>query len=71
MVMDRDYYPVITFAFSKKDVEALGAQMQKLDLNSDEEKDNVSQIYSNAPNPITLTLTLTKRIMSLRSIQTQ
>lgn len=48
MVMERDYYPVIIFAFSKKDVESLANQMTKLDLNSDDEKDMVSQIYANA-----------------------
>jgi len=48
MIMERDYYPVIVFAFSKKDVEALGNQMHKLDLNSEEEKDNVDNIYKNA-----------------------
>ena len=38
MIMERNYDPVIVFAFSKRRVEALAGQTTNLDLNSDEEK---------------------------------
>ena len=33
MIMERNYQPVIIFAFSKRECESLGLQMSKLDFN--------------------------------------
>lgn len=38
MIMERNYDPVIVFAFSKRKVEALAQQTVNLDLNTEEEK---------------------------------
>eukprot|EP00656_Telonema_subtile_P054689 TRINITY_DN8233_c0_g1_i2.p1 TRINITY_DN8233_c0_g1~~TRINITY_DN8233_c0_g1_i2.p1 ORF type:complete len:1046 (-),score=338.04 TRINITY_DN8233_c0_g1_i2:40-3177(-) len=48
MIVERNYEPVIIFAFSKKDCEALAQQMSKMDLNTEEEKDMTETIYQNA-----------------------
>jgi len=48
MIVERNYDPVIIFAFSKKDCEANAQQMSKMDLNTDEEKEMVETIYMNA-----------------------
>ena len=34
MIMERNYQPVIIFAFSKRECEALGQQMARLDFNN-------------------------------------
>ena len=34
MIMERNYQPVIIFAFSKRECEALGQQMARLDFNT-------------------------------------
>jgi ATP-dependent RNA helicase DOB1 len=34
MIMTKNYHPVIVFAFSKKECEALALQMSKMDFNS-------------------------------------
>ena len=56
MVMERDYYPVIIFAFSKKDVESLANQMTKLD-HSDDEKDTGIISKTNGINSLEENLT--------------
>ena len=43
--MERGYDPVIVFAFSKRDCESLAMQMSKLDVNTEDEKANVEQIF--------------------------
>jgi ATP-dependent RNA helicase DOB1 len=48
MIMERNYQPVIVFAFSKKECEALALQMSKLDLNNADEKKLVEKVFSNA-----------------------
>eukprot|EP00735_Rhodelphis_limneticus_P006616 TRINITY_DN19045_c0_g1::TRINITY_DN19045_c0_g1_i1::g.13825::m.13825 TRINITY_DN19045_c0_g1::TRINITY_DN19045_c0_g1_i1::g.13825 ORF type:complete len:1043 (-),score=298.02,sp/P42285/SK2L2_HUMAN/58.93/0.0,rRNA_proc-arch/PF13234.1/2.4e-84,DSHCT/PF08148.7/1e-61,DEAD/PF00270.24/1.3e-20,DEAD/PF00270.24/2e+03,Helicase_C/PF00271.26/4.9e-07,MutS_III/PF05192.13/5.7,MutS_III/PF05192.13/2.3,DUF615/PF04751.9/0.12,Prp19/PF08606.6/12,Prp19/PF08606.6/40,DBC1/PF14443.1/0.25 TRINITY_DN19045_c0_g1_i1:103-3180(-) len=48
MIMDRNYDPVIVFAFSKREVEALAIQMSKLDFNDDKEKELVDSVFNNA-----------------------
>lgn len=48
MVMERSYQPVIVFAFSKKETEALAMQMSKLDFTSEKEKTCVAEIFRNA-----------------------
>lgn len=35
MIMERNYQPVIVFAFSKRECENLGQQMSKLDFNTE------------------------------------
>lgn len=48
MIMLKKYNPVIVFAFSKRQCEALALQMSKLEFNSDEEKEAVSTVFNNA-----------------------
>ena len=48
MIMLKKYNPVIVFAFSKRQCEALALQMTKLEFNTDEEKDMVSTVFKNA-----------------------
>ncbi|PWN53889.1 antiviral helicase, partial [Violaceomyces palustris] len=48
MIMVKNYNPVIVFAFSKRECEALALQMSKLEFNTDEEKEMVSTIFNNA-----------------------
>ncbi|RKP26080.1 rRNA-processing arch domain-containing protein [Syncephalis pseudoplumigaleata] len=52
MIMTKNYHPVIVFAFSKKECEALALKMSKLDFNSDDERDLVGQIFGNAINSL-------------------
>ena len=47
-VMRKQLDPVIVFAFSKKDCEANALQMNKLDFNTDLEKETVEAVFSNA-----------------------
>lgn len=44
MIMERNYQPVIVFAFSKRECENLGLQMSKLDFNDG--KDTASLLNS-------------------------
>jgi len=46
--MMKKYNPVIVFAFSKRECEALALQMVKLEFNSADEIDQVTQIFTNA-----------------------
>lgn len=48
MIMVKNYNPVIVFAFSKRECEALALQMSKLEFNSTEEKDTVETVFNNA-----------------------
>ncbi|XP_064625845.1 exosome RNA helicase MTR4-like [Lineus longissimus] len=48
MIMERNMAPTIVFSFSRKDCEGYALQMSKLDLNSDEEKVLVSEVFNNA-----------------------
>ncbi|KAM0755249.1 antiviral helicase [Meredithblackwellia eburnea MCA 4105] len=48
MIMLKNYNPVIVFAFSKRECEGLALQMSKLEFNTDEERDMVSSVFTNA-----------------------
>ncbi|SMN20178.1 similar to Saccharomyces cerevisiae YJL050W MTR4 ATP-dependent 3'-5' RNA helicase of the Dead-box family [Maudiozyma saulgeensis] len=48
MIWKKKYNPVIVFSFSKRDCEELALKMSKLDFNSDDEKDALTKIFSNA-----------------------
>jgi ATP-dependent RNA helicase DOB1 len=48
MIMMKNFNPVIVFAFSKKECEALAMQMSKLEFNTDDEKNMVSLVFNNA-----------------------
>eukprot|EP00057_Strongylocentrotus_purpuratus_P029781 XP_011684255.1 PREDICTED: superkiller viralicidic activity 2-like 2 isoform X2 [Strongylocentrotus purpuratus] len=48
MVMERSFQPVIVFSFSKKECEAYGLQVSKLDFNTQEEKTLVVEVFNNA-----------------------
>ena len=48
LIMDRDLDPCIVFSFSKKECETYALQMARLDFNSEEEKQLVSQVFENA-----------------------
>ncbi|KAK7100745.1 exosome RNA helicase MTR4-like [Littorina saxatilis] len=48
MIMERNFAPVITFSFSRKECEAYGMQMSKLDFNTEDEKKLVEEVFNNA-----------------------
>eukprot|EP00054_Salpingoeca_dolichothecata_P017500 m.105077 g.105077 ORF g.105077 m.105077 type:complete len:1072 (-) comp22474_c0_seq1:123-3338(-) len=48
MIMERSYQPVIVFSFSKRECEANALQMSKLDFNTEDEKELVENVFSNA-----------------------
>jgi ATP-dependent RNA helicase DOB1 len=48
MIMVKNYNPVIVFAFSKRETEALALQMSKLEFNTDEESGMVANVFNNA-----------------------
>ena len=48
MIMTKNYNPVIVFAFSKRECEALALQMSKLEFNSTDEQDLITNIFNNA-----------------------
>ncbi|KAH8922563.1 antiviral helicase [Atractiella rhizophila] len=48
MIMMKNYQPVIIFAFSKRETEALAMQMTKFEFNTPEEQDQVKEIFDNA-----------------------
>ncbi|PWZ00793.1 putative MTR4-involved in nucleocytoplasmic transport of mRNA [Testicularia cyperi] len=52
MIMIKNYNPVIVFAFSKRECEALALQMSKLEFNNDDEKEMVSTVFTNAINAL-------------------
>nr|CAG8556385.1 13077_t:CDS:10 [Entrophospora candida] len=52
MIMLKKYDPVIFFTFSRKECENLALHINHLDLNNDEEKDLIQQVFDNALNLI-------------------
>ncbi|CAE6461897.1 unnamed protein product [Rhizoctonia solani] len=48
MIIAKNFNPVIVFAFSKRECEALALQMSKLECNSEEEQEMVQNVYTNA-----------------------
>lgn len=48
MIMLKNYNPVIVFAFSKRECEALALQMSKLEFNTEDEREMVSTVFENA-----------------------
>ncbi|RSH90161.1 ATP-dependent RNA helicase mtr4 [Saitozyma podzolica] len=48
LIMTRNLNPVIIFAFSKRECEALAMQMSKLDFNTEDEAATVQQVFENA-----------------------
>jgi len=48
LIMNRNLNPVIIFAFSKRECEALAMQMSKLDFNTEDEAATVQQVFENA-----------------------
>ncbi|KAI0360780.1 antiviral helicase [Trametes cingulata] len=48
MIMLKNYNPVIVFAFSKRECEALALTMSKMEFNSTDEQDLVANIFNNA-----------------------
>lgn len=48
MIMLKNYNPVIVFAFSKRECEALALTMSKFEFNSTDEQDLVANIFNNA-----------------------
>lgn len=47
-IMERNLSPVIIFSFSKKECELYALQLAKVDLNTEDEKTLVSEIFNNA-----------------------
>lgn len=48
MIMTRQYDPVIVFSFSRQDCENLAKQMMKLDLNDEDDRKSVEEVFWNA-----------------------
>lgn len=48
MIMEKKFDPVIIFSFSKKEVEGYAMAMTKLDLTTEEEKENIAKVYESA-----------------------
>ncbi|KAE8665563.1 Protein HUA ENHANCER 2 [Hibiscus syriacus] len=48
MIMERKFHPVIVFSFSRRECEYHAMSMSKLDFNTQEEKDDVEQVFRNA-----------------------
>ncbi|KZW01328.1 antiviral helicase [Exidia glandulosa HHB12029] len=48
MILLKNYHPVIIFAFSKRDCEALALNMSKVEINTKEEQEMVSSIFTSA-----------------------
>lgn len=53
MIMAKNLNPVIIFAFSKRECEALAQQMSKLDMNTEDEANMVVSIFDNAMSGLT------------------
>jgi len=53
MIMEKQMQPVIVFSFSRKECEAYGMQMSKLDFNTEQEKTLVEEIFNNAMDQLT------------------
>lgn len=52
LIMNKNYDPVIVFAFSKRDCEGLAMQMGKLSFTTEDEKTLIREIYANAIDPL-------------------
>lgn len=48
MIMVKNNHPVIVFSFSRRDCEGYALQMSKIDFNSEEERQLVDKVFSNA-----------------------
>ncbi|KAL1920074.1 uncharacterized protein VTP21DRAFT_1220 [Calcarisporiella thermophila] len=48
MILSKNYHPVIVFCFSKRECEALALKMSKLDINDENEREMVTQVFNNA-----------------------
>ncbi|GAB2222920.1 hypothetical protein Droror1_Dr00017051 [Drosera rotundifolia] len=48
MIMERKFQPVIIFSFSRRECEQHAMSMSKLDFNTEEEKEVVEQVFTNA-----------------------
>ncbi|KAI0071672.1 antiviral helicase [Panus rudis PR-1116 ss-1] len=48
MIMMKNYNPVIVFAFSKRECEALALTMSKFEFNTTEEQEMITNIFNNA-----------------------
>lgn len=48
MIYMKRYNPVIVFSFSKRDCELLALKMSKLDFNTDDEREALTKIFTNA-----------------------
>lgn len=48
MIMTKNYQPVIVFSFSKRECESNAMQVAKLDFNTDDEKNLVNSVFTNA-----------------------
>jgi ATP-dependent RNA helicase DOB1 len=48
LIMLKSLNPVIVFAFSKRECEALAMQMSKLEFNTEAEQETVGQVFENA-----------------------
>uniref|UniRef100_A0A7S3EI07 Helicase C-terminal domain-containing protein n=2 Tax=Rhodosorus marinus TaxID=101924 RepID=A0A7S3EI07_9RHOD len=48
LIRDRNYDPVIVFAFSRRDCESLALQMSKLEFTDDEEKRLIAEVFTHA-----------------------
>ena len=48
MIMSKNYNPVIVFAFSKRECEALALTLSKFDFDSIDEQDLVQNIFTSA-----------------------
>lgn len=48
MIMERKFQPVIIFSFSRRECEQHAMSMSKLDFNTQEEKDDVEDVFRKA-----------------------
>ena len=48
MIMEKNFDPVIVFSFSKKEVESYANTMNKFDFNTEEQKEEIAQIFHKA-----------------------
>ncbi|KAJ3487289.1 hypothetical protein NLI96_g3645 [Meripilus lineatus] len=48
MIMHKNFNPVIIFAFSKRECEALAMSISKMEFNSTDEQDMITSIFTNA-----------------------
>eukprot|EP00898_Chlorokybus_atmophyticus_P004711 jgi/Chlat1/5240/Chrsp33S05083 len=48
MIMDRKFYPVIVFSFSRRECEQYALAMSKLDFNTETERESIEEVFRNA-----------------------